>query len=293
MQFFGQLSIAPRFRASLVTLLFFAAVPLKSAAHGDYHEVVKKLAAQLRVSPSDPNLRHKLALAHINHGDWGLGMASLDQLEALAPSEFPIRFLRGRAWNIAGKPKKALSFLNRFLLENPQHAEAHFQSGISFRKLGKIPEAVGEFRLALKLSQKPQIQNFQQLAQVLHLNRQSAAASKVIDQGVTTSGPSPSLLRTGFELEMESQQWDRALARINALQKIAPTPEPWLKLRAEALEQAGRARQARVVWKELLDHLDALASLKKGTSQNQAIRQAALQALGLSRPEPVSIPPAR
>ncbi len=261
-------------------------------AHGGYHVEVELLNERLAQNPTDPDLHYRLALAHASHDEWRLLLDSVDQLETYGGEAYPLAYLRGRAWNIAKRYDPALKELNAFIKQHPKHAHAHSERGLTFYRTHRYASAVTDFRRAIDLKAKPALEDFTALALAQHAAGQASEATATMDEGLTALGPSPALLGVAIDIETENAAWNPLLRRIDAMQSVAPAPEPWMLRRAQVLESAGRPEEARKAWQALLGHLEGLPFERRGTAQNLEILATTQNALGIAAPKPVRIPPA-
>jgi tetratricopeptide (TPR) repeat protein len=263
----------------------------RTTAHGAYHDVVAAITAELEKKPDDAGLRYRLADAHADHDEWQACLSELDRVDRLAPGIYPTGFLRGLALHNADKNEEALKHLDDFLLAHPGHVEALATRGRVFLKLGRAPEAMADLQKAVDLSTTPETDLITDLAIACRDAGKPAEASKVIDAGLKTAGNSPDLLQCALEIETAAGSWDAALGRIEALQKAAPRPEPWMARRAELLQAAGRPDEARAAWRALREHLLSLPNLERGTPLLAGILAQTEKALGNESPSPVIAPP--
>lgn len=260
--------------------------------HGAYHDVVAALSAQLQRNPGNAATRYQLAEAHAGHDEWQACLREINIVERLAPGEYPTPYLRGFALHIAGRETEAKAVLDSFLAENPRHTGALTTRGRVLVKLGRPAEAAADLQQAVALAHTPQPDLIAELASAYVKAGQTESALKALDAGLAAAGDVPSLLRCALEIETRAGALDAALLRIDALQKTAPSPEPWMAERARLLARSGRAPEARAAWLALRGHLLAMPNLKRGTPQNAALLAEARQALGESPPAQVVAPPA-
>lgn len=260
--------------------------------HGAYHDVVDGIQAELRLRPGDAALRYRLAEAHVGHEEWRACLKELKLVERLAPGIYQTGYLRGLALHIAGSGEEAKRELDDFIKVNPDHVNALATRGRVFLKLELPSEAAADLQKAVRHAKVPESQMVLDLALAFRNSGKPAEASAAIDAGLTKSGNAPSLLLYALEFESEAGTWDSALRRIDALEKSAPRPEPWMAERARLLTRAGRADAARAAWLALLNHLNSLPNLDRGTPQNSQLLTESRHALGETIAKPVAAPPA-
>ncbi|MCW1925673.1 hypothetical protein OKA05_24155 [Luteolibacter arcticus] len=275
----------------IASALLVMAAGSRLFAHGAYHDVVKEIEGKLAVTPDDAALHYRLAEAHAGHEEWLLCLDEIATVEGLAPGEHPTGYLRGWALQIGGKEKEAKEALDAFLRDSPDHPQALAVRGRVRMKLGDTEGAAADLGKALQQHPDPESDFIVEVAEARVAAQDPVAAIRALDDGLIRFGPMPPLLLVALKVETQTKAWDAALSRIDALQKSAPRPEPWMAKRAALFATAGRVADARAAWTALRDRLLALPNLERGTPQNLQLLKEARQALGESAPEPVVAPP--
>jgi tetratricopeptide (TPR) repeat protein len=273
-------------------LIFTSAFVSLCNGHGAYHDVVIEVTQALSISPNDAALHFKLACAHQEHGEWTSALVELEQVERLAPSKYETGFVQGQALATGGQWLAAKPVLDKFLITNPGHAGALAQRARVLLKLGQSNAAIEDFQAALAAAELPTADLFMETAEALIAANQNEQAIHAIRRGLERLGAEPTLLTRSLELELTAKHFDEALARVDALQKAAPRPEPWMARRAQVLADAGRAEQAKANWTALRDRLLAMPNLERGTPLLAQLLSQTLRALGEAAPAAVVAPPA-
>lgn len=261
-------------------------------AHGSYHSVVEKISKRLADAPDDAALRFQLALAHSEHEEWQLCLEEVDRIDALAPGKFNTGWLRGLSLHQAGRNKEAKEELDRFLQSKPGHAEALFDRARTSLALGDATSAAGDAMKALELAPRSSVEKWIFSADCLQAAGRTEEAADQLAVALKKRGKDPLLFRQALALDIDLQRWDTALERIEELRKLAPKPEPWMAERAHVLGRAGRADESRRSWQSLLDHLQRLPGLERGSALNLELAARSRSALGLPSAAPVNAPPA-
>jgi predicted Zn-dependent protease len=287
---------APRIRlmAALLPVIFCCSVLLlmgRSAGHGAYHDVVTALSAELQKEPDDAALHYRLAVAHADHEEWQACLEEVVTVERLAPGAYPTGYLRGLALHAAGKDDEAKRELDAFLITQPKHVNALATRGRVLMKLGDPAAASQDFQKAIQHSVSPTAGLVSEAAKVIAAAGNPEDASKLLDERLKANGDDPELLACALEIDKGRGAWDAALRRVDALQKTAPKPEPWMARRAELLHTAGRPDEARAAWTALRAHLLSLPNLERGTPLLVGILAQTEKALGNKSPSPVIAAP--
>ena len=238
-------------------------LPAPAWGHGPLHERIAALTAEVATRPDDAGLRYQLAEICYQHGDWDTALKHLVRVDGLAPGQFPTDLLRGRAALSAGKTDDAKAALDRFITAHPGNAQALYLRARAFERLGKNDECLNDYRAALAADKRPEPDVFQEVAVALAFRGHEEEALRVLDAGMAKLGVIPTLGLKAMEMEVSLKRYDAALLRLDAMQKAAPRPEPWMAKRAALLEQAGRIDESRAAWKSLVTHLSALPETER------------------------------
>jgi predicted Zn-dependent protease len=263
----------------------------RSPGHGAYQDVVAAISAELQRKPDDAALRYRLAEAHAGHEEWRACFEEIRIVERLAPGVHPVGYLRGLALHAAGKEDEAKRELDAFLTNRPGHVGAHSARGRVLMNLGDPAAAAEDFRKAMRHDVSPHAGLVAEAARALAAAGKADDASRLLDERLKAIGDDPELLACALDVDQRRGAWDAALRRVDALQKIAPRPEPWMATRARVLAAAGRNPDSLATWAALRDRLLSLPNLERGTPGNLRLLDEARLALGESTPRPVAAPP--
>jgi Flp pilus assembly protein TadD len=275
-------------RSKLFILFLFNPLPFTQVSgHGAYHDVVEELMTKIEVAPEDASLRFKLACAHQEHGEWKQALIECRQTRRLSKAKeaYEVGFIEGMALADAGLIEAAKDVLDAFLADNQAHAAAHAQRGKVLLKLGQPAEASKALETALQLNPNAPSAWWLEAAQ-------AGNAVEVLRKALQAHADDPELLTASLDAESKAGNADEALRCVEALQRIAPRPEPWMARRAEVLQAAGRMNEAREAWAALHRHLMTLPNLERGTPLLAGVLAQTQQALGIAAPAVVAAPPA-
>jgi tetratricopeptide (TPR) repeat protein len=266
----------------------------ESRAHGAYHDVIARLNADLAKDPARADLLFRRATVHLGHDEAGACIADLAKVDQLSPSKFSTDLVRGQALLKLDQPAKAKEVLDRFIAAHPQHAEALAARGRAFRTLGETEAAIADYRTALALTDRPEPDLVEECAGTLFAAGRPGEAMAVLARAIELLGPVPSLVLRALDAEIDAGDFDAALGRIDALQKMGPRPEPWMAKRARVLAQAGRTAEARAAWEALAAHLAALPNLERGShAMSKLAAEAAAELKAPTSPKPIAGSPPR
>lgn len=267
--------------------------PVVALGHGAIDERIAELKAELVKTPDDAMTHYMLADAHVQHEDWVAAMRSLARAEELAPGKFPTDLVRAQVNLGAGRPEEARLALDRLLAQLPGNVRALALRARAFALLKDDERCVADFRAALEGASAPELDLIEEASSALAARGFQDEAAQVLSAGIARVGPVPSLVLKALDLEFATGRLEAALARVEAMQKAAPRPEPWMARRAALLEQAGRKEEARTAWQALDARLTALPPLERGSQPIASLAGEVRRALGQgTRPAPVVAPPA-
>ncbi|NQW99635.1 tetratricopeptide repeat protein [bacterium] len=263
---------------ALTTLLFAAAAPTVSA-HGTHGVLMAALDARLAEQPENANLWYQRAVLQFEHDDWSATTLDLDTAERLAPGQFPVLWVQGQVLDKQGKPQEAKSALDAFLAKTPDHSGALASRARVESQLGLDDEAIRDFRAALANRPDAQPDLIQEVAQALAKHALTDESVKALETGIARLGAIPSLELKILEIEVNAGRGDSALRRIDALQRSAPRPEPWMEKRAGLLAQAGRLGESLAAWRALIGHLKSLPAAERDSHAMTLLSERAHQAV--------------
>lgn len=225
------------------------------------------------------------------HGEWQTALIDLEKADRLEPGKYATDWMRGQALMAGGKFDAAKSVLDDFLAKFPQHGGAQATRARVLDKLEQHEAALTDFRAALLKTPNPEPDLVIEVAEALVAQKHIEEAADLIDLHLKRMGHSPGLVMKALEIEVSLGRVDAALSRVEAMQKTAPRPEPWMAKRATVLAQCGRTDDAKAAWTALRDHILVLPNLERGSHAMSRILEEAQIALGVIKPAPAPTAP--
>jgi Flp pilus assembly protein TadD len=157
-----------------------------------------------------------------------------------------------------------------------------------FAALGEAEPSLADYRAFLARHERPSPEMALESAGAITAAGHPRESLLALDAVTRRIGAYPVIEQAALQLALSLEQFDDALRHIDALQRMAPRPEPWMAERAAVLARAGRRDEAREAWQALLRHIDALPTLRRGVRDMRRLADhARTQLAGLSEPEPV------
>ena len=228
----------------LLTIIALLAWRSPAAAHGDLHDQIVAVTAELKAHPRDAALHHKRGELHRAHGAYARALADYARAEQLDSSLHVVRLSRGRALLESKRPALAVEALSRFLDAEPAHEQAVLLRARANAQLTRRADAERDFATLFQSIADPMPDLFIERANNLEAMGELAAALTVIEEGRTRLGSLIVLEDAALQLEEALGRIDAAIARLDRLLSSAARKETLLARKAALLERAGRAAEA-------------------------------------------------
>ena len=245
-----------------------------AVAHLGVDEQIAVVDKLLEAKPGDATLYLRRGELHRIHKDWNAAEKDYLQARKLNPDLPAVEFCLGRMKLEAGDPGQALEHLDRYLELRPTDAKALTTRGRALVKLGRSLAAAEDFTKALAHAgagpSQPEV--YLERARALmaagpqHLDQ----ALQGLDEGLQKLGEPVALQLYAVELEVGARRYDAALSRLDRLAAGSVRKEPWLMRKGAVLEAAGRPSEAREVYRQALDAIDALPASRR---DNRAVER--------------------
>ena len=254
-------------------LLAACCLPLSAdpaLAHGPLHEQIAALSARIERDPLDARLYLRRGELYGHHGETEAALADFDRAKRLDPALIAVDLSRGKLLFLAGRLAEARVALDGFLAAQPDDPDALSTLARTHAGLGRPGEAVEDYTRAIRAREKrgqalPDDYLERARVEAGRGGEHALEALRGLDEGLARLGPLVSLELYAIELELAAGRRDAALARLEAVAAQSPRKEPWLLRRAEILERAGRAADARLAYEQAAGAIDALPSRHRRT----------------------------
>jgi predicted Zn-dependent protease len=232
-------------------------------AHGDLHDQIAAVSAELRQHPRDALLFHKRGELLRAHHSYRAALADYARAERLDPALHVVLLSRGRALLESGAPGPAQRALSSFLAREPEHPEALLLRARANARLSRFAAAEADFARALARIADPLPDLFLERAANLAAGAQPDAALAALEAGMQRLGPLVTLEEAALEIELGQTRYDRALVRIDRMLAAAPVKAPLLARKAKLLARAGQAEAAQAARAEAQAAIAALPPAKR------------------------------
>lgn len=259
-------------------------------AHGEYHDVVRRLTPQIEAEQENTQLRYQLTSAHVEHDEWKLALAECDRIEKIAPGKHQLGYFRGRSLATAERWEEALAPLDEFIKSDPSNQEALVWRARVHLQLKDPEKATADYRKALEASRNPEYHT--EFAKALAKQGLADQAVTALQHALKLNPDDPALLECMVECATTAKDSPAGLAAIDRLIQTWPRPEPWMLRRAKLLAAADQKDEALAAWNALALHLKSLSNFDRAQPFLVEIEAETNAALGIKVPTPVIAPPA-
>ncbi|MFQ5636663.1 MAG: tetratricopeptide repeat protein [bacterium] len=251
----------------VVTFLTVLAFPLWSWPHGPLVEQIANKTKEIQANPSDAILYLERGELYRYHEDWDKALADYDTALTLNRELSIVDLARGKMFYDAGLFEESVEPLERFLQKYPEHADALLVRARSRFKIGQNLKAAEDFSKTIKLSATPKPEYYIGRAKALVAAGPEYLDQAVLglDEGLDLMGQIVTLQLYAIELEVARENYDGALARLQKISAQSARKEKWLKRQGEILLKAGRVEEARRVFEQALQEIDAFSLRRRKT----------------------------
>ncbi len=249
------------------------------AAHPDLIEQIAGITQQLGQQGESSVLYLERADCFRRHGEFDEALSDIAAAERLQTNATRLTLDRARVLCDAGRATESLEDIQAFLKIEPEHAEALIIRARCQARLGHAEAAVTDYAAAIARSAAPGSDLFLERAKQQATLGKLDDAVRGLDEAITHAASPPTLQLAAIEYDRKRGAFDSALARVDGFVARYPVKEPWLTLRAEVLEQAGRAREAAQTFQQVLAGIEKYPALRRSLDLTQQLEARARQGL--------------
>jgi tetratricopeptide (TPR) repeat protein len=261
------------FASLLGALAVLLSLPVLSHAHGPLHEQIIEVTRQIAIFPDSVELYLKRGELHRHHLDWPAALADFNRADSLRPDLVSIDLYCGKTWLDAAEPERAKLALNRYLKKTPDDADGLLTRARALNLLGEHLSAAQDFTRALAQLDTPQPEHYLERAQALCAGQHLAEALSGLDEGMQRLGTIVTLELFAIELEIQQQNYEAALTRLEKVEAQSPRKEKWLVRRGEILQLAGRHDEAQQAFRLALREIESLPQARRHTKATMELEK--------------------
>ncbi len=256
--------VVSAFTRIILSLVALAFASFRAFAHGDVHDRINLLTAQITQTPTNASLFFQRAELYRVDQDFTNALMDLDRASKFDPAMARVEFCRGRVQFEANRPQEALVSLNKYLAGKPRDVEAFTTRARVLTKLGSYKAATEDYTTAIGISTAgPEL--YIERAEAWRALGKTEEAIRSLDEGIRKMGPLVTLQLPAVDLEVSAKRYDAAVARIDAVAARLQRKETWLFRRAEVLRQAGREADANANYRDALAAINRLPPTHRST----------------------------
>ncbi len=217
-----------------------------------FDEAAQPLAKLEREFPNDPDVLYENARLHLKA--WN---GAVERMFEKAPASFRVNQLSAEIFEIQGRYDEAVAEYRKAIQKSPDTLALHYRLGRALLLRSHEPEALTEarreFEAELKLNPYDAVAHYQ-IAQILEVQQQSAAAAKELERTLDLSPDFPEALVALARYRSRADDHAAAIGLLERVVKLQPASESsWYALMV-AYRNAGRNDDA-LAAKQKLDAL--------------------------------------
>jgi tetratricopeptide (TPR) repeat protein len=241
-------------------------------AHGDLHEFITALTAQLAKDPGDVATRLRLAEMHRLHADRTAAERLLAPLDATESPPAGLHRVRAHLAEDAGEFSAALTHAQRSSAAAPNDGEGHALRARLLSKLERWPEAAAAWGEAIRSTREPDATTFLARATALEKSGDRAGALDGLLAGIARHPREIALRERHAALLHAAGDLDRARESLHELRALYPALAlRWWQREGDWLRAAGRREEARAAYRTGLDAAQTLPPRQRHTAATRAM----------------------
>ncbi len=254
---------------TLALCTVFAAGEL--SAHAAFDARVEQLNQAIAAAPENAELYFKRGDLHRRHKKFARAYVDFDRAHQLAPRAAEFYLLQGRAKLDEGRASEAIPDLSRFLALYPESTSALNIRADAYAANNQITNAIADLDHALATANVRTPELYLKRARWQVEAKQIQAARIGLDRALDDIGPIVSLLRLAIELDLHEDDYDRALARLDALPVAQQNSATWLVTRGRILRDAGNGEAAAIAYTRAQNVITELPLSRRANRANQTL----------------------
>ncbi len=226
------------------TSILFAASLLAGATPHDPEGHLAQVTARIAANPFAAELYLQRAAIRAQMSQPTLALLDYERAAELSPALGAAALGRAEELFELGRDAEALWCIERAIGLGEGGARVAWLRGRMLAALGHNSAAAEAFTGAMAQLPAVRPEHYLELAEVAGAAGTDAAALAVLQRGLDALGPVPALIAAAIELDLHCGAVDTALQRVDAVMARADRKAPWLLVRADVLQRAGRAAEA-------------------------------------------------
>ena len=221
------------------TLFAISLLADRSLAHGDLHERIAAVTAQILTNSASPDLWLLRADLNRQHGEFAAAQTDLDKAAQLKPDWAAAQLQQARLAFDTGRFSEGSRAATACLKLEPTNADALVLRARSHGQLKNFARAIADYDAVLNRTNaaRPLPDLFLERARAQAALGKFDDALHGLDDAMRQLGETPSFALPAIEYERQRKTFDAALQRLERAKGFFST-EAYAKLHAEILKQA-------------------------------------------------------
>ena len=238
-------------------------VALSVSAHDGIHEQIIAITKELKKNPNNAILYLKRAELFRLHEEWDESEKDFDRAEKIDQDLAVVNLGRGKLWLDTKQFAKAETALTVFLAIEPESYEGVLTMARVLVNLKQSKRAVDYFTQAITIAPKDAAEIYLERAEVQSSASEFVQALAGIDEGIGILGNLVTLQSAAIDIELNRNNYDAALTRLDKLSNDMPQKESFFLRRGEILLTAGRKCEAKQSFSEAQHLFENLSRFRK------------------------------
>lgn len=269
--------------SGIALLFFFFLNSTYTLAHGDLHEKIQRLSAQIEADSSNIDLYLQRGQTYFQHEDFEPAIADFKKVLDLDDEIAIAQLYLAQSFAKTGNQLEALEKVNLYLSLQPYNLEGIQTRATIHSIMEMYEEAASDYALVLDLSTtyRPEIfvnaANAELLAHPANIER----AISYLESGIDKMGFLITLYTYVIELASKNNRIDYALIKLDEVISQIPRKETWYYQKAELLEIKGDHHKAIDSYNLVLKSIYALPVAHRLSAQVTELEKTTEQKLNM------------
>ena len=242
-------------RLACVSACLMLAQASAATAHPGIDEQEQVVDGELARRPGDPEMHLRRGRLLADRGEWDAALEAYERARSFGADPDRVDVVSGAALLDAGWPRMAKQRFDAVLERRPDRDDARLGRARAWMKLDHPEEAAADFAAALDRMAEPRPAYALEERDALLATGRREEALAALARSIARLGAGPTLQLTAIDLSVDLGRYDDALLRIDGLLKTSPGHPLWIARRADILDRAGRADEARAAYADALDRV--------------------------------------
>lgn len=255
-------------------------------AHPDLIEEITAITKQLGEQGASSTRYLQRADLFRRHGQFDEALADIESAERLQTNTSRLALERARVLCDAGRVAESFENIEVFLKNEPTHGEALIIRARCQAKLGRPGFAIADYDSAIARCFAPSPDLFLERAKLQAALGKLDEAVRGLDTAITNTATFSILQLAAIDYDRQRGAFDSALVRVDGFVAKYPVKEPWLTLRAEVLEQAGRTMEAAQTFQQVLSGIETYPTIRRSLDLTKQLENRASQGLVRTQAKP-------